>query len=78
MKHQLAIYSNNHPDGINSCLCADTVAGAGEAARLQPVGGAAVIHSHGLGVERDAALPCSLRLLQQVGATPPALPPLLH
>lgn len=39
MKHQLAIYSNNQADGINSCLCADTGAAPAEATRLQPVRG---------------------------------------
>lgn len=38
MKHQLAIYFNNQADGINSCLCTDTVAGPAEATtKLQPV-----------------------------------------
>lgn len=38
MKHQLAIYFNNQADGINSCLCTDTVATPAEATtKLQPV-----------------------------------------
>lgn len=76
MKHQLAIYSNNQADGVTSCLCPGSVAAPAEATRLQPVGEGGFRRCHSLGV--PPASPCSIRVLQQVGATLKPRPPLCH